>query len=886
MKPHWLADWLLRLLTPRHLRSDVLGDLHEEFQRYELGSVGPWRARLWYWRQVLNVPIHYPIARRRLGGKGGLHRATGATGVLQDLHFAFRTLRRRPLFTSVALLTLALGIGGSTAVFSVVDGVLLRDMPYRDADRVVSLWSASRSQRGQTRLWDQMPFDYQQFLALRAGATLLEDVSVYAAWGSSALTGAGEPKQLSVGHVSASLFAMLGVNPALGRGFLAEEEGFGESPASRVVVLGHEIWLRQFGGDAGILGTTIMLDFEPYEVVGILPPGFRLESKYLTDWERLDEGLRDVWVPIGQAGSRLETRGTRFDVFGRARMGASLAEIIAEAQNILSLSGEGSDHEVRAAIVKDVVTAGYGTPLWLAFGASGLLLAIACANIACLLIGEAMDRRREIATRAALGAGLGRITRHLLAESVLLGFVGAALGALVAEAGLRVVISLGPALPRLEEVSMSWRVLVFAAFAGVGTGVVFGIAPVWLVARQSLNNTMVGGQRGTTRAARSFQGKVVALQIALSAVLLVVSGLFGRSFLKLTEVNPGFETADLAVLRINAPGSRYESDIDATNLFLETTRQLEALPGVRSVSGSQGLPFPGYSHLNSARVVALGEDGWFIARRRSILPDYHETMGIPLVAGRFLSDGIDTDQPREMVISQSLAESRWPSQSPIGELVSFWLEDWTVVGVVADVKHTSLRTVGEPTFYVPLRQTPQRDLAIVVRTERDVTSMLPQLRETVWSVDADLPIEAVSTMNELVAESASTERYRTAMLMGFAALATLIAGAGVFGVTANMVAHRSREIGIRAALGAQRTDIHGMVIRNGLSYALVGSCIGLLVAIWASRLISAYLFGVERWDPFTYATVCGLLIFVATLASYLPARRAAEIDPLSALRSE
>jgi predicted permease len=448
------------------------------------------------------------------------------------------------------------------------------------------------------------------------------------------------------------------------------------------------------------------------------------------------------------------------------------------------------------------------------------------------------------------------------------------------------LVSLGPSIPRIEEVSISWRVLVFAALAGVVTGTIFGVAPVASVARRSLKDAMVGGLRGTTSAARSFQGKVVSLQIAISAILLVVGGLFGRSFLALIEVDPGFETANLAVLSVNAPVSRYQTDADATNLFLEAVHQLEAVPGVISVSASQGLPFPGYAHLNGARIVALGEDGWFVARRRSILPDYHETMGIPLIAGRFLSNGGDADQSREMVISQALAESRWPAQSPIGALVSFWREDWTVVGVVADVKHTSLRTAGEPTFYVPLSQTPQRDLAIVVRFEGDVTPRIPELRDAIWSVDADLPIEDARTMKQLIALSAATDRHRAALVICFAALATLIAGAGVFGLTSHMVAQRSREIGIRSALGAQQLDLLGMVMRNGLSYALVGSGIGLLAAVGGSHLISAYLFGVELWDPLTYLCVVGLLSLLACAASYLPARRATDVDPLVALRAE
>jgi predicted permease len=811
--------------------------------------------------------------------------------LLQDLRFALRTYLRRPLFTIIALVTLGLGIGTTSALFSVVDGVLLRELPYAEPGTLVSVWEAFPSWQDDEalgRLWDRVQFTHRDYREVRSATRTLTDVALFAGWGEMALTGSGAPQQLSVGHGSANLFQTLGVRPLVGRAFLPGEDATAPGGAARVAVLSYELWQRRFGGDGRILGTSIVLDDEPYTVVGVLPSGFRLESVIVTDvmTGSSDPGLRDLWVPLGQPGLDFDSEGNAFEALARLAPDVTLERARAEIEAILAFDPNMPEREARVAPRKEVVTRGFAAPLMLNLAAAALLLLIACANVATLLIGEATGRRHEIATRSALGAGRLRVARQLLTESVVLGLLGSLVGILIAMAATRILVHLAPPIPRLEEVEVSLRVIAFAAAAGLGTALVFGLAPLAVLARGSVGSALAARGRGTTGRDRSFQGAVVSLQVALTVMLLVAGGLLARSLVRLLAVDPGFEVENLATFELVADDSRYPARADVSRFFADVVRSLGSVPGVVSVAGSYGLPFPGGAPLNGFRIEARGAEGDVVGRRRTVLPGYHETLGIPLLAGRFLSEADDADAPGAIVISESMARRFWPDASPLGATVLFWNSRRTIVGIVGDVRHTTLSTEGEPTFYVPFEQAPRRNLNLVMRTAGDPAGLLPLLREAVWAVDPDMPIGDEGTISASVTRSAADNRYRTLLVLAFGSLAALLAAVGIFGVTARGVAQRTRELGIRLALGARQDELVGLILRHSLVIGLAGTGLGLLGAAWASRLLSYYLFSIEPWDPLTYGAVGALSVLVCLAASYLPARRAAGLAPMEVLRQE
>ncbi len=630
-----------------------------------------------------------------------------------------------------------------------------------------------------------------------------------------------------------------------------------------------------------------MLADNPYAVVGVLPPGFRLESVVVTDVMAgsIDPGLRDVWVPLGQPGMRFDSEGNAFEALARLAPGVTLEQAQAETEAILAFDTN-IPRLARVARRKEAVTGGFTAPLILNLGAAALLLLIACANVATLLIGEAAGRRHEIATRSALGAGRWRVVRQLLTESVVLGLLGSFVGILVAMAATRVLVHLAPPIPRLVEVEVSVRVMAFAAGAGLGTALLFGLAPLAVLTRGSVARPLATRGRGTTGRDRSFQGAVVSLQVALTVVMLVAGGLLARSLVRLLAVDPGFRTESLATFELVADRGRYPTGVEVSRFFAEVVGSLESVPGVVSVTGSYGLPFPGGAPLNGFRIEAQGEDGDVVGRRRTVLPGYHETLGIPLLAGRFLSETDDADAPGAIVISESMARRFWTDESPVGATVLLWGSRRTVVGVVGDVRHTTLSTQGEPTFYVPFQQALRSNLNLVMRTAADPSELMPQLRQAVWSVDPDMPIGDQGTISASVTRSAADNRYRTLLVLAFGGLAALLAAVGIFGVTARAVAQRTRELGIRIAVGARQNELVGLVLRHSLIVGLAGTGVGLLGAVWTSRLLSRYLFSIEPWDPPTYAVVGAFVMLVCLAASYIPARRVASLAPMEVLRDE
>jgi predicted permease len=871
-------------------------DLVELF-RDQLEEVGPTRLRriALLVRAMMDAARHGTAAwaeeaasqpghqtRSLQGARRGMRYSGGfMDGVFQDLRFTLRSFGRRPLFVVMAVATLGLGIGGTTAMFSVVDGVLIRDLAYRDPETLVSIWRAYpdwRERDGLRNLWDHVQFTWTNYISVRDHATTLSQVAA-SGHGRRTLVGEGGAVRVSVGRASANLFDVLGVRPFLGRSFLEEEVPPRAVEGAKVVILSHELWTGRLGSDPNILHRTIQLDEDRFMVVGVLPEGFRFESSFLSarlSGGRVDSGLRDVWVPL-PSEAKVKECGSCLELLGRVAPGHTIGQARDEVQTLLVAGPE--NQLARVVKRKDVVTDGFSMPLLVLLGGAGIVLLIACVNVAGLLSGEAPRRLREVSIRSALGAGRRRVIRQLLTENIILGLMGGGVGILIAWLGTQVLLSAAPPLPRLEEVRMSWRVLALALATGAGTGILFGLSPSFILTRSlQLRAPMSGGTR--------VQAGTLATQVGLTVLLLIGFGLFGRSMMRVRAVDPGFDPENLATLEVSLPFGAPHDPQGADAFFRELVRATEGVDGVSRVSATQTLPFPGNTYIHAYQFERDGQV--FSARHwgRYVLPSYHETLGIPLLMGRLLSSSDAADAHPVVLVSESLAQENWPGESPLGRTIRLNEEDWTVVGVVGDVSQGSLRSEADPTLYVSTAQFPRESLTLVARTSVDPGKVLPALREAIWSVNPDTPIGTAATLTELVRASEAEGRFRAVLASVFATLATLLAAVGIFGVTARSVEARKREIGIRTALGAGNAELIGMAVRRSLMSAGVGTALGLLAAAWAAGLISHLLFGIEGRDPVTFAGVAGVLLAVSLAASYLPARRATKIQPMRVIAED
>jgi predicted permease len=677
---------------------------------------------------------------------------------------------------------------------------------------------------------------------------------------------------------------MLGVRPQLGRLFQPGEDG---ETAQPLTVLSGELWRNRFGSDSSVIGRTIFLDEIPYEVIGVLPYGFRLRSgpEGTVDPEietGVDTGERDVWLPVGFNGDDVQPWSMNLEFIGRLRPGVSLAQAHAESDAILKGGRTSSDMRVQLASLKEDDTAGLRMPLLLLLGAAAVLSLVACANVANLLVGEAIGRQTEIKTRVALGASRLGIIRLLLAESVFLGLLGGLVGLVLAVLGVRAAVTAGPYLPGLESVRVDYRVLLFALSLGLLTGIVFGLVPAVNSARLSPG---LSGRGAGRHAGHGLQNRAIAIVFALTTVLLVAGGLLARSFSNLIQLNTGFDAHNVATVRLPVLPNRYD-DIEPRDAFLaRVIAAIEAIPGVIRASGIDNPPFPGAP--SGHRIKPLGREDSLQTPLRRVLADYHEVMGIPLIAGRaFQQTDVEGATP-VVIVSESVARHFWPGKSALGATVHHMsYGDLTIVGVVGDVLEGWVGTRARPMVYLPLAQTRQEEISLIARTAGDPVPILPLMREAVWSVDPDVAVAMETTMESLVSDSTSSERYRTTLVVFFAFSATLLAAIGIFGVTARSVALRTRELGIRVALGATGQGLVGMILRASMTTALAGTALGLLGALWVSRLLAGLLFGVEPTDPLTYVAVVSVLVGVCLCAGYLPTRRIASVDPVEVLRAE
>jgi len=873
-----LPQAILRVLLPAGLAGDaLLGDLQQEFSR-RTRSVSRGRAHRWYWGQVFSLGSRYLWERATSLHAPRLEKHSMIDSLRQDLHHAVRSLRKSPGLSALVILTIALAVGVNTAVFSVVNGVLLRPLPYRDSERLVQVREIT------PQGWD-FSLSPPNFVSYREQATLLEDVIAYGLT-SMTLTGDGEPERLPAMQVSAGFFEFLGVSLAHGRPFLPQEDGFVAEPGTNtVVILSYGFWQRSFGGDLGALGTTLRLDGIRRTVVGIAPAGFRF-----------DDGTPDLWVPWMFDPRDLSSRGRHWlQALGRLRPGVELdaaaRELDAIAEHLAQEYPEtNTDWGVQAIPLLRTVVGPVQTQLLVLLGAVGFVLLIGCANVSNLLLTRAEGRGREMALRAALGAGRGRLVRLLLTESLLLASIGGATGLASAYAGLDLLMTgLASELPRAAEVRVDGVVLAFAIFTTFSAGVLAGLAPAW---RGFSRDLLSGLKDGSDRAFAGpgggrMRGMLVVAEVALSLVLVVGAGLLIRSFWQLTRVDPGFDQRQLLTGQISLPAARYESDVQRAAYFSSLLDALEQLPDVESAAAATGLPIAG-GRVTFVGVADRPEELYEVERRR-ITPGYFRTMGTPFLAGRDVSHRDRPEAPHVVVVNESFALRAFPNEPAIGKIVTWGgpagPETLEIVGIAGATHDYGLSRDAPPAVYLHYSQIYVAEtMHLVVRSAREPRDLAASVRAAVAALDPELPLYGVTTMEQMIAGSVAPERVSTLLLGSFAAIALLLGAGGIYGVMSYTVSRRTHEVGIRMALGAKRGEVLGMVIRQGMLLALAGIALGVAGALALSRYLESLLFGVSSTDPLTFLGVVALLAAVSLAGCAIPARRASKVDPMVALR--
>jgi putative ABC transport system permease protein len=807
-----------------------------------------------------------------------------------DLKFALRSLARTPGFVAVTLLTVALGVGANAAIFSVVHGVLLRPLPFRAPDRLVTLWELVPDDAGiprRSRTTAASYFDWE------AQARAFEGMALFGSAGVN-WTGDGEPEELLGARVSARYFDVLGIAPLLGRTFLPEEDAPGKD---RVVVLSHGLWQRRFGGSRAVLGRKLILDGEPFEVVGVMP-----EAVYPT-WPQATGRLpflplyQQIWVPMALSAERRLNRGSHvYGAIARLAPRATLESARVEMQTIARrIAAAHPDVEGRGIAVVpylEEMTGAVRPALLVLWGAVALVLLIACANVASLLLARSAGREREVALRTALGATRGRILRQFLGESATLGIAGGILGVGLAHIGVKVLIGLSPAaVPRLPDSGLSFPVVAFAIAVSLLTGLLFGLAPALQMSRQDRE------LRLKERAPRaSLRRALVVFEIALAMLLVVGAGLLLQSFVRLRHLAPGFRADGVLVSEVNVPPSRYPDWRSISRFHQALLERLDDVAGVEARGLMYDHPLDSNWIDGFAIQGALESDEPRSATLRIVSPDYFQTMGTEILRGRPFTDLDDAAHPGAVIVNEAFVRRTLAASEPLGmRLVSttprgYWdaslPEEFEIVGVVENVRFLGPALAPEPAFYLPAAQFPVQEMMVAVRVAGDPASFAARLREEVRAIDPDIPLGNVTTMERLLSEALAQPRFNAFVLGFFGATALALAGLGIYGVLSTTVAQRTSEIGLRMALGARSGDVVRMVVRQGMGLTLSGLLIGLAAALLSAPMLRSLLFGVGATDPATFAGVAAFLASVALLASYVPARRASRIEPLVALRRE
>jgi len=807
--------------------------------------------------------------------------------VLQDLRYSLRNLFKNPTFAATALITLALGIGANTAIFSVVNAVLLRALPYADPDRLVVLMREGRSSNTSANLLDWKRDNH-----------VFENMGAAEAWTPN-LTGVDRPEEVAGLHVTAGIFPVLGIKPILGRTFSPEEDQIGRD---HEVVLSYGFWQRRLGGARDVIGRTVEFNAEPYTIIGVMPAGFRFAPFWATRAE--------VWGPLPL--NPADRVGSSKRVFARLKAGVSLAQAQSEMAGItarLEREFPGTNKEVVVTSLKQLVVGEIRPALLVLLGAVGFVLLIACANIAHMLLARASAREREIAVRAALGASRGRMVRQFLTESALLALAGGCLGILIAQWGLRALLAWAPEdITRFGSIALDGHVLTFALTVSLITGIAFGLAPALQSTSIDLTTSLKEGSRGAGVGRRSnrVRSLLIASEFALALVLLTGAGLMIRTFAALTTIDPGLNPHHVLTMVVSVAGAKNMAAKDRSSFYQESLDQVQALPGVISASAINHLPLAGDDwnlpfFIEGRPTPRRGEgpQGTY----RVVLPGYFRTMNIALLRGRDFSKSDNQNAQHVVIVNQFLAKRYWPAQDAVGKRISVGLDpdgtpsrDWlTIVGVMQNVVRKDWNAPAAEEVYLPFLQSRgysanasafSKYMSFVVRTARDSTTQIAAVENAIRMPDKTVTLSEVETMDDIIADANAQPRFYLYLLAAFAAVALLLAAIGIFGVMSHSVSRRTHEMAVRMALGARRSEVMKLVLGESMLLAAIGGVVGLVGALALTPMMKTLLYGVRATDPLTFAAVAVVLAIVALLASYIPARRATMVDPIVALRYE
>ena len=805
---------------------------------------------------------------------------------LRDLRYAIRVMAGNRAFSAAAIIVLALGIGANSVIFSVVNAVLLSSLPYPDADRIVMVFESDRQRQTQEAV------SAANFLDWREQNQVFESIAAFREENMS-LTGADRPERIPSVIATADLFSVLGVKPMLGRVFRTDEENL---RSSRVAVISQGLWERRFGADPNIIGQKITVNGEPLMIIGVMPGSFRFPSE------------TDLWISpryvvpehiLRPSIDMTTSRDSHYlNAIARLKPGITIRQAGAEMDTIANrleklYPGDNEGRGVSLTTIREDVVGKIRPTLLVLFGAVGFVLLIACGNVANLLLARGASRQKEMAIRTALGASRFRLIRQLLTESALLAIGAGALGILLALWGINALVALIPAdITPTKGIQIDTVVFGFTLVLSLITGLVFGVVPAWQATRGELNESLKDGGRGSSGGLRRSRVRSVLIvsEIALSLVLLIGAGLMIKSFIRLVHVNPGFETGHIATMRLSLPAAQYQTAPKRAMFFQQVITGLQGFSGIQSAGAISRLPLTSGNSSRGFNIEGHAESNDSVnIDYRVISPDYFRSMGIRLVKGRDIDDHDNNPSSGVVIINETMARLFWPNETALGQRVRLegdenpWME---VVGIVADVKHFGLESQTKPEIYVPYFIDPWPFMTIVVRSSSDLASLSAAIRDQVWSVDKDIPIPNIRTMDQLLSTSVARPRFNMLLLGVFAVIALVLSAVGVYGVMSYSVVQRTHEIGIRMALGAAKPDVLKLVVVQGLKLLLIGIGLGLLAALALTRVLTSMLFGVEPTDPATFAMISVLLACVALTACIVPARRATKVDPIVALRYE
>jgi len=807
-------------------------------------------------------------------------------GLIQDVLYALRQLRKGPGFAAVAVITLALGIGANTAIFSVVNAVLLRPLPYKDDGRLVVVLHNGHN-----------PVAPANFADWQSQNHSFESMGAAESW-SPNLTSTDNPENLAGLRMTAEILPMLGVQPLLGRVFLPEEQQAGKD---QEVVLSYSLWQNHFAGDANVLGRTVALNGNRYTIVGVMPKEFQFAPFWATE--------ATIWAPLA-LGDRIDSRGgNSLRVFARLKPGVTLEQAQAEMAGIadrLDQQYPGTNRNVQVVSLREKVVGNIRPALLVLLGAVGFVLLIGCANVAHMFLARSAARQREIAVRAALGAMRWRVLRQYLIESLLIALMGGVCGLLLAEWGTRVLIALGPEqIPRLATVAVDQQVLLFVLAVSLITGLVFGILPAWRASAANVSDALKEGERGTSEGIRRnrLRSLLVSSEFAFAVILLAGAGLMIRTFVAVQNIDPGFDPHNVLTMMVRILGTEQATSGHTAPFYQQVLQKISAIPGVQSASAINHLPLAGDQwgfpfHVQGRPVERPGESPF--ATFRAVFPGYFRTMSIPVLNGRDINQGDNSSVPDVVVINDYMARRYWPGENAVGKRITFddpqnnpsWV---TVVGVVKNTVRSNWVNPAEEEFFVPYLQSknylqnpsgPFAYLTLVVRTTGDPASLATEVQAAIHSIDRNVPISELQTMEQVVTKATGESRFYLTLLGAFAGVALVLAAVGIYGVMSYSVSRRIHEIGIRMALGAQREHVLRLVVWHGVALAIAGIAVGLAGALALTRLMSGLLYGTKPADPATFVASVLVLGLVAIVSSYIPARRAAKVEPMVALRYE